>query len=62
MGKFKEIDIELKQWTKDKKNTTDMLVMQYPFMQYFIQQAFDFGDEVKVYDIIFALEMEYPQC
>jgi len=62
MGKFKEINIELIQWVKDKKNTTDMLSMQYPFMYFHIQQAFDLGDESSVYDIIFALEDDTPPC
>jgi len=61
MGKFKEIDIELKEQRR-KNKTASMLCMQYPTLYYFIQQAFDMGDEDKVYDLIFALETEYPPC
>lgn len=64
MGKFKELHIELQQQRKQQRNkeVADMLCMQYPTLYYFIQQAFDLGDEDKVYDLIFALETEYPPC
>lgn len=63
MGKFKEIDIERKMnGQKGDRRVIDMLSIQYPFMHYHIQQAFDFGDEEKVFELIFNLEPKRLPC
>jgi len=63
MGKFKELAIEIQRDKRERnKDIADMLCMQYPTLYYFIQQAFDMGDEDKVYEMIFALETELPPC
>lgn len=62
MGKFSELNIELQEWTKKRSRLVSMLAIQYPFMKDFIQQAFDFGDEEKVFELIFALKTGHLPC
>ena len=62
MGKFSELDIELKEWTEKRKKTSQTLVILYPFMKDFISQAFDYGDEEKVFELILALEPGFLPC
>lgn len=62
MGKFGELNIELKEWTQKRAKLVNTLVIQYPFLKDFIQQAFDFGDEDKVFELILALDTDNLQC
>lgn len=53
MGKFKELAIEIQQIKRDQQKR--QLKVKYPSIADFIEEAFNLGEEDKVYKLILAL-------
>jgi len=62
MGKFKAIHAEMQEEAQPQHPHADMLCLHYPELHDYIQQAFDMGDEDKVYNLILSFKPENIPC